>query len=99
MSFLELRDRRAKGQNRTKTANTLAHISVRLKQRGSSSSARGEVHTHAQRLVLTIVVAEKSEFEMRIGTMSMLQYRDHHVPRMVIFTVLSVAPLQSGMGL
>ena len=44
--------------------------------------ALGEVHTHAQRLVLTSVVAEQSEFERRIGGAMclMLQHRDHHVP-------------------
>ena len=48
----------------------------------SNWEALGEVHTHAQRLVLTIVVDELGEFERRIGGAMclMLQHRDHHVP-------------------
>ena len=68
----------------------------------SNWEALGEVHTHAQRLVLTGVVAEQSEFERRIGGAMclMLQHRDHHVPaggHFVPLLICSTTPIGHGI--
>ena len=89
-------------QNLTKFANTPTHNSVGLQQRVPNWWALDEVHTHAQRLVLTSVAAEQSEFENRIGgaMCRMLQHRDHHVPAGCHFASLvicSTTPIGHGI--
>ena len=68
----------------------------------SNQWALGEVHTHAQRLVLTGVVAELGEFERRIGGAMCRCYNTEIItfPRVVVlFRWLSVAPAPIGHGI